>query len=171
MEAKPIRKSRAVKSVIVGPPDANNLGTMFGGYAMALIDEIAGLSAMRHARSAVTTASTDSVDFLHPIKIGHTICLESFVTWTHNTSMEVFVKIVGENMLTGERTVCATAFQTFVALDEEGKQKKIPAVIPETDYEKKLHETAPERAKQRLERRCSSKKFANEFGLISLLDI
>ena len=171
MEAKPVSKSRAVKSVIVGPPDANNLGTMFGGYAMALIDEIAGLSAMRHARTAVTTASTDSVDFLHPIKIGHTICLESFVTWTHNTSMEVFVKIVGEDMLTGERTGCATAFLTFVALDEDGRQKTIPAVIPETDYEKELHTTAPERAWKRQERRTQSKEFAKKFGLISLLDI
>ncbi len=170
MEAKKIRESRAVKSVIISPPDANNLGTMFGGKVMSLIDEIAGLSAMRHARSPVVTASTDSVDFLHPIKIGHAICLESFVTWTHNTSMEVFVKIVGEDLLTGDRTVCATAFLTLVALDKNGNQKLIPPVIPETDYEKKLNETAPHRAEQRQERRCHSKEFAAEFGLISLVD-
>ncbi len=165
METKTVNGSRAVKSAIVLPPDTNNLGTIFGGKVMAYIDDIAALSAIRHARLPVVTASTDSVDFLHPIKSDQSVCLESFVTWTHNTSMEVFVKVVGENLMTGERIVCATSFLTFVALDNQGKPNPVPPIIPETEFEKKLFKTAPERAKLRKERRKRSKLFAEEYGV------
>ena len=164
MKAKPANESKAVKSAIILPPDTNNLGTMFGGKVMSYIDDIAALSAMRHSRTTVVTASTDSVDFLHPIKSDQAICLESFVTWTHNTSMEVFVKVIGEDLLTGDRTVCATSFLTFVALDTQGEPHPVPAVIPETEFEKKLFETAPDRSVLRKERRARSKVFAKEFG-------
>ncbi|MBN1832891.1 MAG: acyl-CoA thioesterase [Deltaproteobacteria bacterium] len=164
MNPKPISESRAVKTAIVLPPDTNNLGTMFGGKVMAYIDDTAGLSAMRHSRMTVVTASTDSVDFLHPIRSDHAICLESFVTWTHKTSMEVFVKIMGEDLRTGKRTVCATAFLTSVALDEKGKPHPVPGVIPETELEKRLYDTAPARARIRNKRRKESQALAKDFG-------
>ena len=164
MKAKSVIESKSVKSAVVLPPDTNNLGTVFGGKVMSYIDDIAALSAMRHARMTVVTASTDSVDFLHPIKSDQAICLEAFVTWTYNTSMEVFVKVVGEDLMTGERTVCATSFLTFVALDSHGKPHPVPPVIPGTGFEKKLFDTAPERSVLRKERRKRSKVFIEEFG-------
>jgi acyl-CoA hydrolase len=159
-----VKNTRAVKSSIVLPPDTNNHHTMFGGKVMSYIDDIAAISAMRHARSNVVTASTDSVDFLHPIYEGQSVCLESFVTWTSRTSMEVFVKVVAEDLLTGDRNVCATSFLTFVAVDENGTPKDISKVIPETDEEIWLHNSAPERAKRRRIRREESKKIAGEIG-------
>lgn len=165
MKAKPVMASKAVKSAVILPPDTNNIGTMFGGKVMAYIDDIAALSAIRHARMTCVTASTDSVDFLHPIKSDQAICLESFVTWTNNTSMEVFVKVVGEDLITGERTVCATSFLTFVALDSHGNPHPVPPVIPETEFEKELFDTATERSVLRKERRNRSKAFANKFGV------
>ena len=132
---------------------------------MSHIDEVAGLSAMRHARMTVVTASTDSVDFLQPIKSGQAICAEAFVTWTHNTSMEVFVKVLGENLFTGEQITCTTAFLTFVAIGGDGRPHPVPPVIPESDIEKRLYETAPERARLRKERREKSKRLAEEFGI------
>jgi acyl-CoA hydrolase len=159
-----VKYTRAVKSSIVLPPDTNNHHTMFGGKVMSYIDDIAAISAMRHARTPVVTASTDSVDFLHPIREGHSVCLESFVTWTSKTSMEIFVKVVGEDLMSGERHVCATSFLTFVAMDNDGKPVTVPKVIPETDEEKWLHSTAPERAERRRKRREESKKIAGEIG-------
>jgi len=167
MKGKRVKESLAIKSAIISPPDANNLGTIFGGKVMAYIDDIAGLSAMRHSGMVVVTASTDSVDFIRPLKVGQAIHLESFVTWTHNTSMEVFVKVMGEDLKTGERFVGATAFLTFVALDNEGKPHPVPHVIPESEHEKKLYETAPERSRLRRERRTRSKGFAEKFGLLT----
>ena len=89
---------------------------MFGGKLMAYIDDVAAIAAMRHARNLVVTASSDSVDFLHPIIEGNSVCLEAFVTSTGRTSMEVFVKVVSEDMVKGERHICAISFLTFVAL-------------------------------------------------------
>jgi acyl-CoA hydrolase len=165
MEKKYVRESRTVKSSVVLPPDTNNYGTLFGGKLMAYIDDVAAISAIRHARKHVVTASTDSVDFLQPIKEGYSVCLESFVTWTKTTSMEVFVKVIAENLLSGERNVCAVSFLTFVAMGEDGKPTPVPKVIPETEEEKWLHEHAPERAIARKKRREESKRLAKEFGV------
>ncbi|WP_284140192.1 MULTISPECIES: acyl-CoA thioesterase [unclassified Virgibacillus] len=164
MEGKPISNSLAVKTSHVLPPDTNSHGTLFGGKLMAHIDDVAAIAAVRHARQLVVTASTDSVDFLQPVKEGDSICIEAFVTWTHNTSMEVFVKAVNEDLLSGKRKVCATAFMTFVAVDEHGKPIPVPPIYPETELEKHLHDGAPLRAERRRERRSQSKEYATMFG-------
>lgn len=165
IQAKYVRESRTIKESMVLPPDTNHHGTMFGGEVMAYIDDVATIAATKHARRPVVTASTDSVDFLHPIKAGYAVRLESFVTWTHKTSMEIFVRIVSEDLLTGEKIVCATSFLTFVALDEAGKPISVPPIVPETPEEIALHESAPRRASARRERRNESKVFAAEFGI------
>lgn len=164
MPRKPVGLSRSILSMYVLTPDTNNFGTLYGGKLMSYIDNVAARAAMRHARKPVVTASTDSIDFLHPIRIGYEVCLEAFVTWTHRTSMEVFVKVIGEDLLSGERTVCATSFLTFVAVDAEGKPVPVPGVIPETPEEKHLYETAPARAEERAKRRKQSKELAETFG-------
>ncbi|MGC4376780.1 acyl-CoA thioesterase [Fictibacillus sp. Mic-4] len=161
---KYVSESRTVKSSMILPPDTNHHGTLFGGKLMAYIDDVAAIAATRHARQNVVTASTDSVDFLHPIKVGHSVCLEAFVTWAHKTSMEVFVKVISENLISGERKVCAVSFLTFVALDQDGKPTPVPKVIPETEEEKWLHETAAERAVNRRKRREERKMVAAKIG-------
>ena len=165
MDAKKVSQSRTVKAMLVLPPDSNALGTMFGGMVMNYIDDIASISAFRHARQQVVTASTDSVDFLNPINIGQMICLESFVTWTHNTSMEVYVNVISEDLKTGERRICASSFLTFVAIDENGKTQEVPPVEPESDFEKELQNTAPERFQRRMERKSHSKMLAKKFPM------
>ena len=164
MEAKTCSHSLSVKTSHVLPPDTNAYGTLFGGRLMAHIDDVAAIAALRHARKTVVTASMDSVDFLSPVKEGDAICIEAFVTWTHHTSMEVFVKVVSENLLKSDRKVCTTAFLTFVALDENGKPTPVPSVIPESEQEKKLHQGASERARHRREGRKHSKEMAEAFG-------
>ncbi len=158
------KDSRTVKALMVLPPDTNHYGTMFGGKVMANIDDVAAIAATRHARTSVVTASTDSVDFLHPIREGQSVCLEAFVVWTHRAAVEVFVKVIAEDMLTGERTVCATSFVTFVALDVNGEKQTVPGVIPETELEQLLYDEAPERAKKRMAKRAASKALAKKFG-------
>lgn len=164
MEKKPCVESLVVKNSHVLPTDTNNHGTLFGGQLMAYIDDVAAIAATRHARKNVVTASTDSVDFLYPVNAGDAICLEAFVTWTRNTSMEIFVKAVKEDLLTGKRAVCATSFLTFVAVDENNNPIQVPGVYPETEEEKWLHDGAALRAERRKERRGTSKEFAQKFG-------
>ncbi len=161
MEEKTCNESRVVRTSRVFPTDVNNHNTLFGGKLMSDVDNIASISAQRHSRTECVTASTDSVDFLSPITPEDSVCFESYVTWTGTSSMEVFVKITAENLKNGERKIAATAFLTFVALDDNGKPTKVPKVIPETEEEKKLHETARERAEKRKLHRKSSKELAN----------
>lgn len=160
MKAKYCRESRVVRTSRVFPNDVNNHNTLFGGRLMSDVDQVASISAARHSRRECVTASTDSVDFLHPIRPTDSVCYESYVTWTGRTSMEVFVKIIAEDLKSAERRVAATAFITFVALDEQKKPTEVPPVIPETEEEKKLHGTAPERAKIRKERKKRSQELA-----------
>jgi acyl-CoA hydrolase len=164
-ETKYCRESFVVKTSNVFPPDTNYHGTMFGGKLMAYIDDVASISAVRHSRCAVVTASTDSVDFLHPIQEGSSVCLEAYVTYTGRSSMEVFVKVISENLYTGERNICALSFLTFVALDENGKPKPVPKVIPRSEEEKMLHESAQERAETRKRRKKENEKMAGRFSL------
>jgi acyl-CoA hydrolase len=153
MEGKPVRLSRTIMTDLVLPPDTNNHGTMFGGRVMAYVDKIASIACMRHARRPVVTVSSDSLDFLAPIKVGEAIRLEAFVTWTHRTSMEVFVKIESEDLMTGEVRLTGTSYLTFVALGPDGKPVPVPPVIPETDEEKWHYDTAPARYAMRRQRR------------------
>ncbi|MEI7026504.1 acyl-CoA thioesterase [Paenibacillus sp. y28] len=160
MEPRFVRESRCVKTNRIFPTDVNNHNTLFGGKLMAYIDDIASISASKHCRQTSVTASTDSVDFLQPIHPTDSVSLESFVTWTGKSSMEIFVKVIAENLLSGRRTIAATAFLTFVALDEKKQTVQVPQVIPETEEEIKLHESAPLRAEMRRQRRQESKKLA-----------
>ncbi|WP_428910970.1 acyl-CoA thioesterase [Niallia sp. Krafla_26] len=162
--ARYCKESLAVKTSLVLPPDTNSFGTMFGGKLMAYIDDIAAIAAMRHARKLVVTASSDSVDFISPIKEGQSVCLEAFVTSTGRTSMEVFVKVIGEDIPSGERKICAISFLTFVALDEKGHPTEVPKVIPESEEEIHLHETAKERLEIRKNRRKVSERQAKRIG-------
>ena len=158
------RESLAIKTSLVSPPDTNIHGTMFGGKLMAYIDDVAAIAAMRHARKLAVTASSDSVDFLHPIIEGNSVCLEAFVSYTGRTSMEIFVKVVSENMITGDRHICAISFLTFVALDENGNPSEVPQVVPETEEEKHLYATAKDRLEIRKKRRKDSAERAKRFG-------
>ncbi|MBH0230476.1 acyl-CoA thioesterase [Halobacillus yeomjeoni] len=164
MDAKPCMDSLTVKNSHVLPPDTNSHGTLFGGKLMAYIDDVAAIAAVRHCRKPVVTASTDSVDFLQPVHEGDAICLEAFVTYTHNTSMEIFVKAITENLLTGERKVCTTAFLSMVAVDENNEPTPVPPVYPESEEEKWLHNGAQKRHEHRKARRKESKELAEKFG-------
>ncbi|MGD6793505.1 acyl-CoA thioesterase [Metabacillus indicus] len=164
MEIKFCRHSFVVKTSIVLPSDTNNYGTLFGGRLMSYIDDVAAIAAIRHARAPVVTASTDSVDFLHPIYEGNSVCLEAFVTYTGRTSMEVFVKVISEDLLNGNRNLCAMSFLTMVAVDKHNKPTPVPQVVPESETEKMLHDSALKRAAIRKKRKEEAAGMAAVFG-------
>ena len=161
MNAKKVKESRIVNTAQVLSCDLNNYNTLFGGILMKKLDDAATLSARRHSRvKECVTASTDSIDFLYPIHQTDSVCVESFVTYTGRTSMEIFCKVIAEDIMTGERRIAATAFLTFVALDENKRPVPVPEVIPETEEEKFLYNTGKERAEIRRLRRQKSKELA-----------
>src|SRR4029079_7785699 len=101
-EAKPVRDCGSEYSELALPNDANGLGNVLGGKVMHLVDLAGAMAAIRHARCPVVTASVDSLEFLHPVHIGQLIMLRSSVNRVFRTSMEVGVKVMTENLMTGE---------------------------------------------------------------------
>jgi acyl-CoA hydrolase len=160
MEAKTCNETRVIRTSRIFPNDVNNHNTLFGGKLISDIDMLASISAVRHSRAECVTASIDSVDFLSPITPQDSVCIETFVTYTGTSSIEVIAKVIAENLMSGERKIAATAFLTFVALDANGKPTKVPSIIPETEEEKKLYETGKDRAEKRKEHRKNSKEYA-----------
>lgn len=166
-EIKYVKDTRCYKISRVFPFDVNNHHTLFGGKLMSYIDDIASISAAKLCRATTVTASTDSVDFLYPIHMTDSVALESYVTWTGRSSMEIFVKVIAEDLRTGERRIAATSFLTFVALDDDGKPVHVPRVIPETKEEHLMFEGAEQRAEARKLRRSESKRFAEHLSTSS----
>ena len=145
--------TRCEMTQIVMPSSTNALGTVFGGQVMAWIDICAAVSAGRFTRTAVVTASMDSLLFKAPIRQGEVAVLQATVNWAGRTSMEVGVRVESENPLTGKRTHTSTAYLTFVSLDNDGQPQPVPTLQPETDVEVARWNAAIERRKQRLELR------------------
>ncbi len=151
-------ESTVTMTEIVLPSDTNALGTIFGGKVMAWIDIAAAIAAGRHARKVVVTASIDALHFLAPVRIGHVLHIQATVNSASRTSMEVGVRVDSENPLTGERMHTATAYTTFVALDEHGKPTPIPALLPETPQEKRRNDEAKKRRDSRVRLATELKK-------------
>lgn len=135
---------------LVLPVHTNSMGTAFGGTIMSWIDVCAAMAAQRHARKVVVTASMDQIDFLAPIKNGQLVNLRSIVNYVGRTSIEVGVRIEAEDTLTGERVHAASAYVTFVAIDEQGRPTPVRRMQPETADEKRRWREAEARRKARL---------------------
>jgi acyl-CoA hydrolase len=93
------------------------------------------------------------VEFNEPIYIGEMIVALASVNYAGTTSMEVGVKVLAQNPITGEERHTNTCYATFVALDEDSRPTRIPAVLPETDDEKRRYTAGEKRREERLAKR------------------
>ena len=145
-KSKTVKHSQVIMHELVLPNDTNLLGNILGGRVMHLMYICAAMSAYKHARRPVVTASVDHLDFLAPAKKGDIVILKSSVNYVHSSSMEVGVRIEAETPLTGEIRHTATAYLTFVALNDNKKPMRIPDIKPETDKEKYRYDEGKKRA-------------------------
>lgn len=148
-----VRESQHESSSLMLPEDANNLGNVFGGVIMALVDKTAAVAAMRHARSTCVTASIDRVDFREPIHLGDLVVLKASVNYVGRTSMEIGVRVEAEDLIKGIRRHTNSCYLTFVATDDAGCPREVPEIIPETDAERRRYAAAKDRRRRRLEER------------------
>jgi len=151
IKKKSPQESAVEMTELVLPNDTNLLGNLLGGRLMHWMDIAGGMSASRYANKVVVTAAVDNLVFHHPIELGELVNLKAIVTWTGRTSMEILVRVIAENTLTGEKKLANEAFFTFVALDEDGKSCPVPVLMPKTDEEKMLNKEAMKRRAKRLE--------------------
>lgn len=135
---------------IVLPNDTNTFGNLMGGRLMYWMDIAAAIAAQRHCNAPVVTASVDNISFENPIKIGNTVHIEARVSRAFNTSMEVHLKVWGEDFTQQFKYKSNEAYYTFVALDSNRRPRVVPQLVPETEEEKKLFEGALHRRQVRL---------------------
>ena len=148
--AKFSKETFSTMSELVLPNDTNTLGNLMGGRLMYWMDIAAAISAMKHCNCPVVTASVDNVSFNNPVKLGNLLTIESRVTRAFNTSMEVYLKVWGEDMSAQYKYMSNEAYLTFVALDPNGKPRRVPELIPETEGEQQMFDGALRRRQLRL---------------------
>lgn len=136
MKAKTSQETYTVTTEIVLPNDTNTLGNLMGGRLLHWMDIAAAISAHRHCKRVVVTASVNNVAFTQPIKLASIITLEAKVSRAFSSSMEVFIDVWVEDPVTSVRTKCNEAIYTFVAVDQNGSPLPVPELIPETEEEK-----------------------------------
>lgn len=158
MKKKIVKNTHVIMHELILPNDTNLLGNVLGGRVMHLMDMCAAMSAYKHARTAVVTASLDRLDFLAPAKMGEIMILKSSVNYTGKSSMEVGVRIESENPKTGDIYHTSSAYLTFVSLNENGKPKRVDNINPENDNEIRRFNEGKIRHEERKERLRKDRK-------------
>ena len=141
MKKTKAKDTLSIATKVVLPNDTNTLGNLFGGQLLAWMDEIASVSAHRHCRRVVVTASVNNVSFQRPIKQASIVTLEAKVSRAFYSSMEVFVDVFVENH-DGSKKKCNEAIYNFVAIDQNRNPIGVPPLIPETQEEKSRFDSA-----------------------------
>lgn len=135
MKPRFAKETIAQSSKIVLPNDTNVLGNLMGGQLLNWMDITAGISAQRHSRRVVVTASVNHVAFQKPIKLGDVVTIEAKVSRAFTSSMEVYLDVyIDQN--NGKKVKSNEAIYTFVAVDQNGSPIEVPELMPETDQEK-----------------------------------
>ncbi|QMV08923.1 acyl-CoA thioesterase [Streptomyces lincolnensis] len=151
---KPTSASRTTLSHIMTNADTNLLGTVHGGVIMKLVDDAAGAVAGRHSGGPAVTASMDEMAFLEPVRVGDLVHVKAQVNWTGRTSMEVGVRVLAERWNeSNPATQVGSAYLVFAAVDADGKPRRVPPVLPETERDKRRNQEAQIRRTHRLARR------------------
>lgn len=150
MQGKKASDSFITMNEFVLPNDTNTFGNLMGGRLMYWMDIAASMAAARHCNCLCMTASVDNLSFKNPIKLGNVVSIEAKISRAFNTSMEIHLKVWGEDMLQHHRYESNEAYITFVAMDPAGKPQPVAPVITETEQEKMLYDGALRRRQLRL---------------------
>jgi acyl-CoA hydrolase len=150
MTVKKSSESLIIMTELVLPNDTNLFENLMGGRLMYWMDIAAALAGSKHCNAPVVTASVDNISFTNPVKLGNVVHIEAKVTRAFNTSMEVYLKVWGEDIIQQYRYNSNEAYYTFVALDPNGKPRLVPQLAPETAEEKELFDGALRRRQLRL---------------------
>ena len=148
-DSRPMSFSRAELTTIVMPHMLNVLNNLFGGHLLAMVDQAAAVAAIRHAGGPAVTASFHRVDFRERIGAGALVTCVAAVDYVGNTSMDVSVDVYAEDLPTGERRHTHTAHVVFVAIDEAGRPKRVPRLVPGSSEELARFERARQLREER----------------------
>lgn len=150
MSQTPLLESYTEMTEVVLPNHSNEYGRALGGVILRWMDICGAIAAMRFADGLCVTATMDHVDFIAPIEQGEIVNLEGYVYETGRTSLEVVVDVTAEQIRgDGDNRAATTSFFTFVAIEEDGTPRPVPAVSVESDRERTMQAEAIERRASR----------------------
>lgn len=150
-DPRPVSYSRTMMTELVMPNDTNPLGHLMGGNLLRWMDIAGGICAARHCAAHAVTASVDNVSFAKPIHLGDVITIKASVTRAFNTSVEIYLEVFTTSSFGADQEKSNHAYMTFVALDSRtSRPKVVPQVVPETEEEKALYQSAARRREVRL---------------------
>ena len=138
-------------TVLMTPDMANFSGNVHGGTVLKMLDQAAYACASRYAGSYVVTLSVDQVTFRQPIHVGELVTFLASVNFTGNSSMEIGIKVIAENIQTQVVRHANSCFFTMVAVNDEGKPTPVTPLTPSTPDEKRRFEAARLRRQLRQE--------------------
>lgn len=132
---KKVSESRVIQTHLILVGDTNRHNTLYGGNLMRMMDNVSAISFTRHKRSLGITASMDVLNFIKPLPVSHSVCIETMISGVGKKSAEVFAKVIGENLTTGERYLDAMAFslsslwKRILNLSQLSRQKRMKIVM------------------------------------------
>ncbi len=150
MQGKTVQETAIAIPHFVTPQDTNFYGNVQGGVIMSLIDDAGRVVAARHSHANSVIAAVDKIDFHNPAFIGEILTFKASLNFVDKTSMEVGVRVEAENSVTGEKRYIASAYLTYVALDNNRKPVEVPTIIPESEIEKLRYKQGFSRRQWRL---------------------
>jgi uncharacterized protein (TIGR00369 family) len=161
---KTVQESQVSITELMLPSHSNFSGKIHGGHILNLMDQIAFACASKHSGHYCVTASVNKVDFLNPIEVGELVTLKASVNYTGRTSMVVGLRVISENIRTGEVKHCNSSYFTMVAKDDHGKSTPVPGIILSNEQEVRRFARSVVRQKEGRNRssRFSKKNFEIE---------
>lgn len=145
-------------TVLMTPDTANFAGNVHGGTLLKLLDQAAYACASRYAGTYAVTLSVDQVMFRQPVYVGELVTLLASVNHTGNSSMEIGIKVIAEDIRSQVVRHVNSCFFTMVAVGDDRKPLRVPPLAPSTPEEMRRHAAAVVRKEMRieLERRFAS---------------
>ena len=120
-----------VLKVIPMPADSNANGDIFGGWVMAQVDLAGSVIPARYTRGRMATVAVNEFIFKQPVRVGDILTFFSKLVRIGCTSITVKVEVYAERFSAQGHYVKVTeASLTYVAIDEHGRPRPIPAQAP-----------------------------------------
>ena len=109
------------------PRDANTNGDIFGGWVLSQMDMAAGIVAGARAHGRVATVAIDAMKVIRPVKVGDVLCIYVQLVRVGRTSMAMQIEAWVLRDRQEAREKVTEALFTFVAIDDAGKPRVVPA--------------------------------------------
>lgn len=124
------------------PQDVNFGGKVHGGSVMRWIDLAAYACAAGWSGCYCVTAYAGGIRFVAPIHVGSLVEVNAKVIYTGNSSMHIAIEVSAGDPKSRNRKVTTRCIIIMVAVDQNGQTVEVPQWVPETEADKKQHETA-----------------------------